>query len=353
MADPAMIFTNSADETFAFDTERLPLITRRPTHIRKGDQSGSRRRIDCQLAGYFTGETPEALRAKYDELVDFLSNNRVNFYFFDGNSAILDNQPVYISEISEPTQTHRYMIDFTISMYYHKAVASHAADPVTCSYQSEAGTYTFVVTPQWSFSEQPDRQDALGKTALPTGSDKGSVVNIQLSGEVCADTHTALEADRVNMFNIFRKDGTLNYGDFSAPVKVGRKQIPTVTPNEYFEYTIDLTYFVPGLLDFKCKRRIGRLHLDPIIRENSGCGGTPYVITRNTQGQVIDYSAQARGGTIESIRTAIATEIALLVYSGGYELPGGFEEWEEDPPAVTLQFSRYYPTPQIANLGDF
>lgn len=343
---PEIKFTSDVGE-FPFAETRLPMLTRRHTNVRGNEQGGAYRKIDVTLSGYFTGESHSALKQKYETLCNVLAANVATLYYHDGTREVI-NQQVHIDSVSDPTFKKQFILDYTINCYYYKEV--NQAGGITASYSSDAGSFPFPITPAWEFTDSPNRDHPLSPTTTLAGLDMGSIVHVTLTGTVYGDSASALETKRQSLMTALSKDGTLNYGDFSAAVKVGAKRIPSVTPLNFFNYSIDFDYFAPGLVEFKATRSISRTHSNPIVRENPSCG-TAYVLQRSSTGQYIDYHIRAGGSSLSDIRSRLETELSYLVVDGGVEMPGGRETQEHYPPSVDCSFTKYYTTPVISNLG--
>lgn len=348
MTAPSMRFATT-NGNFDFEEERLPLPMRRIEYQRKGGEEGSAmRKVNCTLSGYFTGENGGDARARYDLLIATLNQSYVDFSWHDGSRQILSSQQVYLQDISEPSQWGQYLVDYTIPFYYF--TCAEQGGQIPCSFSGTEGSFSFEMTPGWAFGEKNTRSSPLTPERTPGGASRGSIINIQLSGQICADNYHALEQRRRGMMQAFSGDGVLNYGDFSNSVHIVGKSIPTTTPKTHFDYSIELAYYSSYLVNFKATRSISRINFNPIIHEMLNCNVAPIVKTRPSKGQTIDYHVSAEGYTLSAIRSALANELAMLRFQGGVELPGGREVWNDDPPAVSCDFQVYYSTPVVANL---
>lgn len=350
MQEPYMkIISGSA--VFEFDSNSLPLLSRRPQTRRTSEQSDSMTKVDISLQGYFAdyGEG-QSMQSRYDRLEAACKSNSVRLIYFDGDQIVIDAE-LYVASVVQPLQWGQHVIDFSIDGYYFDGRQnSNHSSGIRCSYTSVSGAYSFDIIPDWSYSQRSGKSSQNSSTFLPSGLNKGAAVSIQLSGTCYAETTQLLESKRVAMSNAFSSDGILNYGNFSASVKIGAMSIPSVTPRTHFDFSIDMSYQIAGLTDFKATRTISRIHKNPIIHMLENCAGDPIVKERNPKGQTISYSLSAQGNSIIAIRSMLAHELSVLVFSGGTELPGGSEVWEEDPPSVSVNFQKFYKRPVVQNI---
>lgn len=338
--------------TYTFPQEKIPLVSRRITAEKVHPQSGGHRRIDITLSGYFSGANHTAIMAQYESLISFCNGNRVLLTYHDGTNSILNNQPVYIETISDPSQWKQRLGDYTITGYYF-ATFDPSFSGLVSSFQSPAGTFSFPQLPVLQINKQRARDSARGWENLPSGAQIGAEVRLLVVGEICANSHADLLTLRSQLDTAASRDGTLNYGSMSfACHSQGVQWMPTV-PLNYWPFQLELVYFITGLTKFNAEIDYPRITTDPVIHENPLCLNPPYVAHKNTssQGQLVSYHFEAEGESLSTMRTLLLNEINALVYPNGIEIKGGHEHHNIQEPRITIDFQKYYYPPVLANLG--
>jgi len=350
MQEPYMRIT-AGSTVFEFDSHSLPLLSRRPQTRRTSEQGDSMTKVDISLQGYFAdyGEGL-SMQSRYDSLEASCKFNSIRLTYHDGYQIVIDAE-IYVASVTQPLQWGQHVIDFSIEGYYFddRDNSNHSSG-LRCSYTSPTGSYSFDMIPDWAYTQKVGKSSQNSPSYLPSGASKGATVGIQLSGTCYSASTALLESKRIAMSNAFSSDGILNYGSFSAAMKIGGFSIPSVTPRTHFDFSIDMSYQIPGLTDFKATRTISRIHNNPIIHMLENCPSDPIVKERNPKGQTISYSLNAQGNSITSIRSMLAHELSVLIFPGGTELPGGTEVWDEDPPSVSVSFQKFYKRPVVSNI---
>jgi len=315
-------------------------------------QSGGHRRIDVTLSGYFSGLHTVVLQ-DYEILAGYLNGQRIKLYYHDGTRVVINDEEIYFDTLGEPEQWKQRLGDYAFTGYYILKLDPSFRGIIAMSFSSPGGSFNFSQLPVLGIQKNRAKDSAHGREILPSGAAIGAAVNLQISGEICESNHADLIAQKALLENAVSQHGTLNYGDLSYACLVhGLTWQPTV-PINYWPYTIDLTYFLAGLVSFSAEIGYSRITTDPIVHENSGCPAGPYVIVRypSGQGQWVDYHFEAEGESIASIRSLMLNEVNALVYPGGVEMKGGRERHNIQSPRVSLDMQYFYPTPVLANLG--
>lgn len=348
--------TSIDNSTYEFPANDMPLVTRRVAYQRLGDQGPAYRRMNVTLSGYFQGNNHIEVMQQLQNLQNFVRANQIKLYYHDGSQVLIDNKMCYVEDFSEPEDWKEYDGRYSISLYYFEDCQHPALDQqIAVSYASSAGTFTFNPAPVISNRLRKRRADFRSNETTFAGVQIGQQANITLTGFVKSTNYTTLKGISDQMAAAFSRDGQLTYGTFIVPVRIEDIQIPPVFPKEIFDYTISLAYDIgEAFASFSMKREFSRIHNNPQIRDRSYCNLPPYVLTLGESGQTIRYSFEAEaavGYDITNLRSLLVNEMLLSVFTGGIELEGGREVWDDQRNTVSLSFSRFYPTPILANLG--
>jgi hypothetical protein len=339
--------------TYTFDQEAMPLIGRRVEYARQSDQGqAGNRRINCTLNGFFYKNSHKDVVAEYKKLLDVLKCNDAKFTYKTDNLTTVLDQRVYIDGYDEPVDWKQYTGDYNLSFHYFEQPNHLLADlGITAIYSPNTGApFNFETTPHWAASFKPNRANFRAPRVTPSGQAIANETQVTLEGRLAADDHVALRNKAEALTQALQYDGVLNYGAWTNNVRVEGFSIPTTFPRNYLDYQIVFKYDSPGIIEFRSKREIGRIHGSPKITEIPFCG------TVRTQvfpvlGQEISYFFSLRAMTISAARTALANEVANMVITGGIEMPGGKEIWDDSEPQVTLNFTKYYFPYVVNNLA--
>lgn len=343
-----MRITHEQVGVYDFPQEKIPLLSRRITSQRFTEQGGGHQRIDFTLSGFVEGSNHAAIMLFYQQLAPYLNGHRVRLYYHDGTRVILDTL-VHIDGFTDPEQWKQRLGDYQITGYYFEEMAE-SYKGVVVSYASAAGSYQFKQVPSIAIRRARDRDAPNAHEFLPSGASIGTTVTMQLSGEICAPDHSNLINEKSLVDTAFSRDGTLSYGVMSFAVHSAGPQWGPIAPLNYWPFTIDLTYFLTGLLNFSCEIDFDRISYDPLIYEQPHCG-TSFVVTRFSTGQHVNYHFQASGVDIPTIRTLLLNEILAVIVPGGYEKKGGRERRNINSPNVSVTIPVFYPVPVFSNLG--
>lgn len=335
---------SSSAGTFTFDSENndVPKFGREVEYIRLDPQGPSLRRVVITLTGQWLKDDLTEIMDVYDDLCNVLKANNVNFSYDDGSTAHYAAKRMQVERYTEPDEWKQYDGTFVIVLYYFE---SHTASlGITVSY----GGYTFEHVPTWSRKITPSRKN-LYFTTSPAGQTLGSVGEIQLRGFLTASAHAALKTKIDALEAALATNATLTYGSFVQDCAVFDRSIVETVPDTQAFFTIDLQYAIGDIINLSVKRRFSRLHRNPVIKEKPLCNSR-VIKFMNLSGQVIDYSMSIQAASVTQCRTLLTTEVSNAVFFGGFELEGGFEEWDEDTYTVNVLIKKFYNSFILANM---
>lgn len=342
----------SSTGTFTFDREFMPLIGRRVGYARQGDQGyAGNKRIDCTLNGFFYSISHKEVVDRYQALLAILKCNDAHFVYRTDDQTIIVDKQVYIDDYAEPVDWKQYSGEYSLAFHYFELPTHTLSDlGIQAVYSPSTGPpYTFNPVPNWSGSFKPNRPNWRGPRVTPSGQPLASETTVTLTGRLAADDHAALKNKVDALTGALQYDGTLNYGVWTNQVRVEDFQIPSTFPRNYVDYQIVLKYDSPGIIKFSSKRSVSRLHNHPKITELPLCG-TVRTLLFTPLGQTINYYFNIQAMSIPAARTLLINEVQAMIFSGGIELEGGREEWDDSQNEVTLTCSKYYFPPVVNNL---
>lgn len=321
----------------------MPKFGREAEYIRLDPQGPSLRKVLITLTGQWLCNDNEEVQAQYEELTGILKANDVEFGYSDGTSIVYTGQRMQVDRYTEPEDWKFYDGTFNIQLYYFEA---HTASiPITVKY----GNYTFEHIPTWQRKIDPNRKSPI-RTTSPGGQQIGSTANIQLHGQLTASDHSTLKT-KIDALEsaLSNSEDTLIYGDFSQRMGVFSRSIVETVPEKYAYFTIDFQYFIGTIVSLSVKKRFSRLHRNPVIKEKPLCDSR-VIKFMNLSGQYIDYTLSVQAETITQCRTILVTEVSNIVYAGGFEIEGGFEEWDEDNISVNLLIKKFHNAYVASNI---
>jgi len=355
MAAIIKLISNAGEIEFSNSTGYMPpLISQKPEAIRTNEQGSSYQRINVELSGFFEGSEHSVVQQKMALLLDIIQNNELTLYYHDGARVVINNQRVWVASYSDPLQWKEYNANYSISLYYFRPSTHNSLIAVTYT-PDNAGTYTFDPPPTITDVSKANRKSIRDNKQTFSGQDLGHMVQLTLEGILIADTPEALNTKRAALKAAFAYDGVLNVGDFyTQAVRTIDQNIPNVYPQTFLTYTLTVGFDTSDIIDCNLQMDIGRVHNNPLIKEWPFCPQAPVVIERSTSPQVINYSLEAKGYNLTTIRSFLAAEAYLIVIPGGTELPGGSESrvLQGGDPSISVRFSKFYPTPVISNLSN-
>lgn len=355
MASVASItMTNGAGESYAFaEWGPMPLIGQRVENHRAGDQGVANRVISFTLSGYFKGNTHHEIVTKYQRLMDFLKCNDVLLTYNDGSGVVLSNQLMYVDGYSEPSDWRQFSGDYEIQFHYFDTFSPQTNQlGITCSYSSNAGSFTFDLPPQCGQSQKPLRQ---GKSQLytPSGVRLANERTITLSGRLVGPNHASVAAKANALLGAFQDTGTLTYGSFiNSITQVVSVDIPPIFSRNYVDYTIQLIAWTTNLYEFSSTMNASRIHLNPIVKENFYCD-TRSVQTFSPSSQTINYNFKATSDTSDLAMAYLIPEVLNGVIAGGVEMQGGSQNLDRMKNSAEVSINMWYANAVIANVPTF
>lgn len=352
---PVLMKLVSATGTFIFDTARMPLFDRRLEYMRLSDQGYGGRRVNCSLNGFIQGNRHKEVIEKYQALLAIVKANNALFTY-QVDDLVIINQQVYFDDYEEPADWKEYEGDYNLTFHYFEVPNHSMAElGITASYSPTSGPlsggiYTFDPVPLWGGSKKNNREDWRSSIVTPSGQRIADEITVTLTGRLHATNEATLRGKLNTLSSFLDYGGVLNYGSWSSTVRVEDFQIPPTFPRDYCDYSITFKYDTAGVIEFRSRRQYSRLHAFPKITE------LPYCNTRRIQlfgpsPQTVNYFISVRAMTLAIARSQIASEVANLVISGGIELEGGSEAHDDTRNTVTLNFTKFYSNPVLANLA--
>lgn len=345
---PAQISLSSSAGDFHFDEDQLPLVGRRMAYRRPGEQGVSIRRINVTLNGYFDGNNHIEIMEQVQNLRHILTGNDLVLYYHDGAQEIISNKRCYIDDSTDPEGWKEFNADYSLSLYYFEDASSNAFFDV--SYSSDAGSYLFEKQPVIGFQNKIGRMGEFAPRTTLSGQEIVTTMQGTLAGTIFADTHEELVAKHQLLRQAFSSDGTLTYGGWTQPIFVYAINVPPIFPVNFFDYEIAFGYSPPGVIEFKASREFDRLHYNPEIKNLWYCGGATRVTLYGISGQNVSYELSIKASSVAEARSLLANECAIYTISGGIELPGGRERWNDTDNSVSVNYTKWYETPVLFNL---
>lgn len=323
----------------------FPIYSRAFEYIRPDDQGPSIRKVNISIAGFLEADNHGEIMALYETIKNIVDTNDTTFTYTADGTTIYNNKAVVIDGYTEPEDAEYAKLvlgDYGIQFHYYENNTDTI--PISCTYTPSSGpAYTFEKVPKWSRSIKPERESY--RSPL-----RGSVVTIALSGMLYADTHTSLMTKIEALQTAFSKDGTLTYGLFTNTImRVNHCDIQPVVPMNFAYFDIELAYDIGTNTTLKRSMRINRIHHNPVVTEEPGCGRR-VVELMNRSSQEINYSISIQANSLTECRELLSTEAAFMIEPGGIEMPGGTENWDLDNFRVELSVTKLYTTPIIGNL---
>lgn len=374
MATNVLMQFYSKTGTYTFNSERLPLFSRRVDYMRPTDQGVGGRKLLCTLSGFFEGQQHTDIIQAYQQLLKVIKCNDVKFTYKGDAGPFNDmiaEKRVYMDDYAEPTDWKQYQGDYSLAFHYFEEPDATAADlGIIVKYQpklhakqqdpskpdiyvtgGDPAEYVFDPVPYWDCRLTTVREDWHGDKVTAYGRSLSNEMTVTLTGRLHADSHDNLKKKIDALHKAFEYDGQLTYGGFINSVKVVDINIPTTFPRDYVDYQITLKYNTEGVLKFVSKRRIARLHNFPKITELPWCN-TVRVQQFQPLGQQVNYYIQIQATTLAVARSYLVNEASMIVVPGGIELDGGTHEEDDNNNTITLSFSKYYTEPILQNIAN-
>jgi hypothetical protein len=347
--NPVILILQSTAEDYFFADVDMPIMSRRIDNARALDQGHSRVKYTVTFSGFFTGNTHDEIIEKYMALEKSLKVNDLQVYYYDGQRELMNYVTCYLDSLNEPGDWKQYDGTYAITLHYFGDVTDSTSLGIQALYTSSVGTYSFLPPPNWSSTKKPVRKNPYRSRVSGYGNRISDDVVVTLSGFVARDSHSELKAEAELMDSIFAEDGQLDYGEWSDTVRIVSRNIPTVFPVNYFNYSIQIAYKTEDIHSISSKRIYGMVHKNPKIKERFYCDDID-VKEYGSSGQEVQYDASVSSKTIELARELLAQEVMLLVHPDGVLLKGGTETQDDDALKVSVSFKRYYKTPPLANI---
>lgn len=343
--------TNGGEIDFSAYGE-LPLISRRFQNQRSQSEGHMKSRlVTVTLTGFLEGNNHSEIVAAYQAMIAKFKDNTATFYWHDGSSVQANNVRVYIDTWDEPSDWKEYDGNYSVSFHYHEKVTQNSTDlGIAASIVSGAGTHTFNPVPYWSKSSKTNKKHPAASTKTPADNDRGSTIEITLTGTLIENDHASLAAQMASLELACSENGTLNYGTWAESVYISEGPTwGTTFPDKEVDYTIKFLYWSSTIFDIDLSITYSRIHNHPVIDELPYCG-VNYVEEINPSGQTVQYSLMCQAASITAARTILSQEAAVVVHPNGVEMKGGSERQEESTNRVTVTFSKYHSVPVLANL---
>lgn len=323
----------------------FPSYSRTFEYIRGDDQGAGIKKVKVTLSGFLEGTSNSVVMSLYQSLKNTVGVNDTTFTYISDGVTIHSSQKCWIESYSEPGDEEFCKVgvgDYGISIYWFEDASE--TNGVSCTYTNSNGVYTFSKTPRWGRQISANRPTHRASNAI------GSTATIALEGTLYASSHANLATAISNLQAAFLLDGLLTYGSFAHNVRVVDVNVSPVTLQNYANYSVTLKYDIGSIVELSSKIKVQRVHSNPIITEQPFCG-TRTIEFMNASSQTITYSISISAADVATARSLLATEAANTVISGGVEMPGGEEEWNEDNKSVSVTIIKLYPNPVIPNLA--
>lgn len=354
----------------------VPLFSREPSYERDGNTGYGKKKIDCTLSGFIEENDAYLLQLLYAKLEEVFEHNDVRFTYqiqqespagsgIWNTTTIMNEVPVYIDKVGEPSGWKFYNGEYTINFHYYQndsytndlGIIAHFLQDATCI-PSPGAAALYIFDPAPSIGRNTDRKrDWNSSNKSMYGNTIGKEVMIDIKGFLAADNEPALHAKMSNMEDAFKiTAGTLTYGSFSKYVRVvnGPNFAPGFTRN-HVDYTIRLAYNTEDLYEITTNIKFTRSHKFTKVKHRLYCKKIKikqYVgySGESLSGQYIDYSIKIKAADRETARSMLKDEFSAMLFGGGYEMEGGGESWPDDN-SIDFQVKYFYETAIIENVN--
>lgn len=355
----------------------VPLFSREPSYERDGNTGYGKKRIDCTLNGFIEENDPYELQLLYTKLEEVLEHNDVRFTYkikkeFPVGSGlwnsiiVVDDEPVYIDKVSEPSGWKFYNGEYNIAFHYYKndsytndlGIIAHYLQDSKCIAPPSASTlYLFEPAPSIGRSTERKR-DWNSSSKSKYGRRIGNEVMIDIKGFLSADNEADLHSKMEEMEDVLKvTQGTLTYGSFARQVRlVSGPNFSTIFIRNHVDYTIRFVYNTEELYEISTDLKFSRLHQFTKIKNRLYCKTLKIKRYRGWSGeyicgQYIDYSIKIKGKDRETTRSMLKDELASVIFGGGDEMEGGSERWLDDN---SIEFNaKYFYSLAVLNNVDF
>jgi len=365
-------------QRFDFGTTKfpnVPLFSREPSYERDGNIGYGKKRIDCTLTGFIEENDAYELQLLYAKLDEVFEHNDIRFtYKIEQESpagsgvwnttVVMDEEPVYIDKVSEPSGWKFYNGEYNIAFHYYKndaytndlGIAAHYLQDAACiTSPGAAALYLFEPAPSIGRNTNRKRDwNSSGKSK--SGKKIGNEVMIDIKGFLSADNEEDLYAKMTEMEDALKViKGTLTYGSFTKQVRlVSGPNFSPIFIRNHVDYTIRFAYNTENLYEITTDLKFSRMHKFTKVKNRLYCktikvkqytGWSGEYIS----GQYIDYSIRIKGKDRETTRYMLKDELASIIFSGGYEMDGGSEHWLDDN-FIEFNTKYFYKTAILPNV---
>jgi hypothetical protein len=305
-------------------------------------------KVSMNIKGFFVSETGshKEIIDRYLALETFLSHGNLLLNHSVGATVLASDKIVYTSGIQKPEDWDTWTGEYSFNIYYFQEATDHFTSNglgVTATYVTNSGTYTFEKAPQWGRKIKLNRGSHRAENV-------GSTAFITLRGKIYANDHASLMTKINELESAFIKDGVLNYGSISVNARAVDIDIAPAFIRNYASYTISLAYDLYSETELRVTTRFTRVHNNVLIKEKPLCNERSIQLM-NRSGQTVTWNISVKSDTISNARALLGSECVARITSGGYEIGGGEETWDENEMSVSVSITKFFDTPILENLS--
>jgi hypothetical protein len=348
---------------------RIPLISREISIDRQGEVGYGILKCNMTLQSFITGDRHSDIVSKYMDLERLIGMNDLYMSYVTniGNGVanehrVVYDKRVYIDNISQPQGWKQHMGEFVVSLHYFinrcDLVNSFGIEASFMQFDLENYnettstsylTYKFDPTPLISFSVKKKGSSYRSSTKTPYGEQIKRSREITLNGILKEDSHSKLKDKMDKLEKAFSENGILNYGDWTKKVYVESGPDFTETlPHSHVNYSIKLICDEEDIHTLTVRRTFSRVHRFLKIDDRLYCGKTEEEEFHES-GQYVDYEITLGSDSRQKTRRLLSRELLSLIYSGGKEVPGGSESWEDDR-TIKVNIKKFHKKAILPNI---